>query len=194
MPLLLLVPRLHLLPPTSCPNPALEHAVKKNTLIRSDQAHAVKVTAGSNVAERKTTKKFNQLPPPDEIPTYLQKVVPVKASKAKRTTPPPAVAKTDKSEPIEAPPKIVKPKIVRPKTKPVPAKAARPAAKLRTAKPSSSKAKAQAEEPAPTPIEPVWEQDNPVKTRIDQLINRNAQLAEQLQRLPQMHTARGKRP
>jgi hypothetical protein len=170
--------------------------VKKNTLIRSDKPHAVKVAAGSNVAERKTTKKFNQLPPPDEIPAYLQKVVPVKATKVKRITPPPTVAKTDKSEPIEAPPKIVKPKIARPKTKPVPAKAARPAAKLRTAKPSSSKAKAkaEAEEPAPTPIEPVWEQDNPVKTRIDQLITRNALVAEQLQRLPQTPTARGKRP
>ena len=164
--------------------------MKKTTLIRSDKPHAVNMPAGSNVAARKTTQKFTEPAPADETPTNVQKVVPVKAPKAKRITAPPPVAKTVRAKatkiaPPEAPPKTVKPK-------PAPAKAARPMPKLRNNQAPSSKAKAP--EPDPTPIEPVWEQDNPIKTRIDQLRTRNAQLAEQLQRLPQTPTARGKRP
>jgi hypothetical protein len=117
--------------------------------------------------------------------------MPVKTPKIKRIDPPPAPAKTvrakaAKSLPLESPSKPVKPQTASGKT-------ARPKPKLRTALPSGS-AKAQAQQAAPTPTEPIWEQDNPVKTRIDQLRARNAQLAEQLQRLPQMPTARGKRP
>ena len=163
--------------------------MKKPTLIRSDKPHAVNMPAGSNVAARKTTPKNTPAPPTDETPTNVQKVVPVNPPKTKRITPPPPVAKTVRSKatkiaPPEPPPKIVKPK-------PAPAKAARSLPKLRAPAPSR---KAKTPEPAPTPIEPVWEQDNPVKTRIDQLRTRNAQLAEQLQRLPQTPTARGKRP
>jgi hypothetical protein len=164
--------------------------VKKTTLIRSDKPHAVNMPAGSNVAARKTTQKFTEPATADETPTNVQKVVPVKVPKAKRITAPPPVAKTvrakaTKTVPPEAPPKIVKPKST-------PAKAARSMPKLRNTQAPSKKAKAP--EPDPTPIEAVWEQDNPIKNRIDQLRTRNAQLAEQLQRLPQTPTARGKRP
>lgn len=164
--------------------------MKKTTLIRSDKPHAVNMPAGSNVAARKTTQKFKPAPPPDESPTSTQKVVAVKAPKTQRTSVPTPVAKTvrakaPKTLAPEAPPKTAKPK-------PAPAKAGRAQARLRSAAPPNSQAATQAT--APAPDEPVWEQNNPVKTRIDQLRTRNAQLAEQLQRLPQTSTARGKRP
>ena len=168
--------------------------MKPNTLIRSDKAHAVNMPAGSNVAARQNTQKFKPSEPTDDSPTNTQKVMPVKTPKIKRIEPPAAPVKTVRSKaaispPPQAPSKPVKP--VKPKT--ASGKTARPQPKLRTSQPSGS-AKAQAQTAAPTPTEPVWEQDNPVKTRIDQLRARNAQLAEQLQRLPQMPTARGKRP
>jgi hypothetical protein len=165
--------------------------MKPNTLIRSDKPHAVNMPAGSNVAARKSTQKFKPPEPTEDSPTNIQKVMPVKTPKIKRIEPLTGPAKTVRtnaanSQPPETPSKPVKPQTASGKT-------ARPKAKLRTAQPPDS-AKAHAQQAAPTPTEPVWEQDNPVKARIDQLRARNAQLAEQLQRLPQMPTARGKRP
>jgi hypothetical protein len=162
--------------------------VKKSTLIRSDKPHAVNMPAGSNVAARQSTQKFKSSETSDDSPTNIQKVVPVKTPKSKRIEPPTPAVKTVRAKALEAPTPLAKPK-----SKPPSGKTARSKPKLRSASPSSS-AKAQALDAAPTPIEPIWEQDNPVKTRIDQLRARNAQLAEQLQRLPQMPTARGKRP
>ena len=165
--------------------------MKPNTLIRSDKAHAVNMPAGSNVAARQNTQKFKTSEPTDESPTNIQKVMPVKTPKIKRIEPPAAPVKTVRAKAAISPPPKAPSKPVKPKT--ATGKTARPQPKLRTALPSSS-AKPQAQPAAPTPTEPVWEQDNPVKNRIDQLRARNAQLAEQLQRLPQMPTARGKRP
>ncbi len=165
--------------------------MKPNTLIRSDKAHAVNMPAGSNVAARQNTQKFKPSEPTDDSPTNIQKVMPVKIPKIKRIEPPAAPVKTVRSNAAINPPPQAPSKPVKPKTES--GKTARAQPKLRTAQPTSN-AKAQAQPAAPTPTEPVWEQDNPVKTRIDQLRARNAQLAEQLQRLPQMPTARGKRP
>jgi hypothetical protein len=165
--------------------------MKPNTLIRSDKAHAVNMPAGSNVAARQNTQKFKTSEPTDESPTNIQKVMPVKTTKIKRIEPTAAPVKTVRAKAAISPPPQAPSKPVKPKT--ASGKTARPQPKLRTASPSSS-TKAKAQPAAPTPTEPVWEQDNPVKTRIDQLRARNAQLAEQLQRLPQMPTARGKRP
>jgi hypothetical protein len=165
--------------------------MKPNTLIRSDKAHAVNMPAGSNVAARQNTQKFKTSEPADDSPANIQKVMPVKTPKIKPIEPPAAPVKTVRAKAAISPPPPAPSKPVKPKT--ASGKTARPQPKLRNALPSSS-AKAQVQEAAPTPTEPVWEQDNPVKTRIDQLRARNAQLAEQLQRLPQMPTARGKRP
>ena len=165
--------------------------MKPNTLIRSDKAHAVNMPAGSNVAARQNTQKFKSSEPTDDSPTNTQKVMPVKTPKIKRIEPPAAPVKTVRSKAAISPPPQAPSKPVKPKT--ASGKTTRPQPKLRTAQLSGS-AKAQAQPAAPTPTEPVWEQDNPVKTRIDQLRARNAQLAEQLQRLPQMPIARGKRP
>jgi hypothetical protein len=165
--------------------------MKPNTLIRSDKAHAVNMPAGSNVAARQNTQKFKTSEPTDESPTNIQKVMPVKTPKIKRIESPAAPVKTVRAKVVFSPPPQAPSKPVKPKT--ASGKTVRPQPKLRTPLPSSS-GKAQVQEAAPTPTEPVWEQDNPVKTRIDQLRARNAQLAEQLQRLPQMPTARGKQP
>jgi hypothetical protein len=167
--------------------------MKSNKVIRSDKPHTVNMPAGSNVAARKNTQKFKASDTTDDSPTQIQKVASVKTPKIKGIEPSPPSAKTVRSKapqklPIEAPAQRAKPK-------PATGKTARPKPKLRSAQPQSrAKTKAPAQEAVPAPVVPVWEQDNPVKTRIDQLISRNAQLAEQLQRLPQMPIARGKRP
>ena len=159
--------------------------MKKSTLIRSDKPHAVKMTAGSNVAQRKGPAKAKEPDQPAPLQANIQKVAPTKAPKVQRTASPTSVVKTVRAKAsltrqIEAPAKI-------PKAKATPAKAAKP--KARTTSPKSS-AKVQ----APAPTEPIWEQNNPIKARIEQLRARNAQLAEQLQRLEKTPTARGKRP
>ena len=167
--------------------------MKKNTLIRSDRPHAVNMPAGSNVAARKSTQKFKSSETSDDSPTNIQKVAPVKTPKSKRIEPPTPAVKAVRAKALEVPSVEAPTPLAKPKSKPASGKTVRSKPKLRTASLSSS-AKAQALDAAPTPIEPIWEQGNPVKTRIDQLRARNAELAEQLQRLPQMPTARGKRP
>jgi hypothetical protein len=161
--------------------------VKKSTLIRSDKPHAVKMTAGSKVAQRKGPAKAKEPDPPAPLQANIQKVAPTKAPKVQRTASPTSVAKTIRakaslSRPEEAPAKT-------PKAKATPAKVAKAAPKAR-----STPAKKSVKAPAPAPAEPIWEQDNPIKARIEQLRTRNAQLAEQLQRLQNTPTARGKRP
>ena len=167
--------------------------MKKSTLIRSDQPHAVKMPAGSNVAARQNTQKFKSSETTDDSPTNIQKVAPVKTPKSKRVEPPAPIVKAVRAKALKSPPVETPTPRAKPQSKPASGPTARAKPKLRTAPPTSS-AKAQALDAAPTPIQPIWEQDNPVKTRIDQLRARNAQLAEQLQRLPQMPTARGKQP
>jgi hypothetical protein len=148
--------------------------VTKNTLIRSDKKHAVNMPAGSNVAERKTTRKFSEPDTPVEAPANIQKLPPTKATPAKRKTAPPPAAKT------------VRAKATLTRT---PAPSPTQPTKATKARPTTSKTKA-----ATAPSLPVWGKDSQVKQRIEQLKTRNAQLAEQLQRLPTSATARGKRP
>jgi len=148
----------------------------QNTLIRSAKKHAVKMTAGSNVAERKTSRKFKEPETPAEAPVNIQKVAPVKTTAAKRKT---ASAPT---------------KTVRAKATPVQAAPLPPSSKpKKAAKPRTAATKNKSDTP-PAVVQPAWGQDSPVKQRIDLLKTRNAQLAEQLQRLTSSPTARGARP
>ena len=167
--------------------------MKKSTLIRSDQPHAVKMPAGSNVAARQNTQKFKSSETTEDSPTNIQKVAPVKNPKSKRIEPPAPIVKTVRSKALKSSPVEVPTPLAKPQSKTASGPTARAKPKLRTVPPSSS-AKSHPLDAAPTLNEPIWEQDNPVKTRIDQLRARNAQLAEQLQRLPQMPTARGNQP
>ena len=81
--------------------------------------------------------------------------------------------------------------VARPEPIALPAAAAKPlrakATQPKTPAPARAPAKAQPE----TPAEPIWEQDNPIKRRIEDLKTRNAQLAEQIQRVQNSSTARG---
>ena len=173
--------------------------MKPVPIIRSDKPHTVKVTTGSHVASRTTIQNFKSPEPTEDISSSPRKKAQVKTPKAKPTASPAAAAKTvraksardktPKSPPLEAPSKRAKNQ-----AKPAPVKKARPQPKPSTAALLPTSAQAPIPNVAPTPSEPVWEQNSLVKTRIDQLKARNALLAEQLQRLPQTPTARGKRP
>lgn len=161
--------------------------MKKNTLIRNEKAHAVKLSDGSNTAQRKSPAKASDPDIAVQTPSNLQKVVPTKTPKVQRITAPTVAVKTVRtkaqiSRPVEAPTKTAKLQaapVKVPKTKPKP-------------KPRNSAPKNSAPIQATARIEPLWEEDSPIKARIEQLKIRNAQLAEQLQRLPQTSTARGK--
>lgn len=164
-----------------------ENLLKKSTVIRSDKPHAVKMTEGSNVAQRKSPAQKPDKVAEDEALVNIQQVAPVKTTKSKRllTTETPAKpVKAAKAKPqVKAPTAVARSKdstaknnahsqAGKPKRKPVTVKA-----------------------PMPEVIEvPLWEQDNPIKARIEQLKARNAQLSEQIQRLPSSRSARGLEP
>jgi hypothetical protein len=147
--------------------------MKKNTLIRNDSPHAVKMNEGSNVAERRVKKvaavKEDEPKPSVSLlvkPTPEITPVPVKAPKRSAVKPRPSVRlKT-------APP-------AKPAPASLPIQAVKPLAAI-TAAPILDEAA-------------LWEQDNPVKSRLAQLRTRNALLDEQLQRLKTPFHARGKK-
>lgn len=150
--------------------------MKKNTVLRNESPHAVKMQAGSNVAEHKSRKVAGVKEP---------------AAKAK------VEVKVSPSAPVEAPPAPAK----APKRAP-----AKPRAKVRlkTAEEAPSpKAEKPVSPPPQEPVAPpppvldeaqLWEQDSPVKTRLAKLRTRNALLGEQLQRLKSPIKAQGKKP
>jgi hypothetical protein len=167
--------------------------MKKSTLIRSDKPHAVQVAEGSSVAQRKTTAKKTGTPetPPTPAPLKNLQLAPeVKAAKPR---------KTSTSKAPAAPETTTVPGTAKVPVVANPAKAKRkPALKKAVKKPRSTSTD---KTPAPTPtalpvapVLPVWEQDNPVKARIEELQALNAQLSEQLQRLPTTRTLRGATP
>ncbi|PUE57965.1 hypothetical protein B9Z45_07700 [Limnohabitans sp. 2KL-17] len=135
--------------------------MKKNTVIRNDSPHAVKLREGSNVAERKVKKV--------------------------------AVAKEDAAKPdVKLMAKLAT------EVRPVAAKMPKPSAakarpSVRLKSPPTPAAPAPAAITAPTILDEdaLWEQDNPVKSRLAQLRTRNALLDEQLQRLKSPIHARG---
>lgn len=167
--------------------------MKKTTLIRSDKPHSVQMPEGSSVAQRKSTAKKTSTPetPPTPEPLKNLQVAPdVKAAKSRKApTPKPLAAPAPTPAPAasKAPVAAKPPKA---KRKPAPKTAAR--------KPRNTSAvKASELIPATLPVAPVlpvWEQDNPVKARIEELKALNAQLSEQLQRLPTTRTLRGATP
>lgn len=177
--------------------------MKKNTLIRSERAHTVKMQEGTNVAQRKAVKKDSLAPPPDVPPPInLQKLPPVEPVAYAKPKAKPSVSKTRKKTTLAAP---VDPQPGRP-AKPAPKAKVAPTGKALA--PKLTKAKVAAPEPAasktskaktvrpqpPPPLTNVWEADNPIQQRLARLRMRNAELEEQIQRLQQSMPARGKRP
>lgn len=148
--------------------------MKKNTVLRNESPHAVKMQAGSNVAERKSRKPAGVKEPAAKAPVNAKAPPPPAATVA------PAVAKP----PLRTPAK--------PRAK----------ARLKTSTQVASPEVRQAppaQEPLAAPPPPVldeaalWEQDSPVKNRLAKLRTRNALLGEQLQRLKSPSQARGKK-
>jgi hypothetical protein len=145
--------------------------MKKNTVIRNDSPHAVKMREGSNVAERKVKKvaavKEDEVKPNDNLIVKAAPVIkpaPAKAPKRSTAKPTPGIRlKTPPPAPPAAPV--------------LPSPAVIPPAAI-TAMPILDEAS-------------LWEQDNPVKSRLAQLRTRNALLDEQLQRLKSPLHARG---
>lgn len=150
--------------------------MKKNTVLRNESPHAVKMQAGSNVAERKSRKVAGVKEPAAKTkadsPTVSPPVVEA----------PPAAAKTASRAPAK------------PRAK------ARLKSPAQTSAPAARQSSRPPEDPPAVPSPPVldeaalWEQDSPVKTRLAQLKTRNALLSEQLQRLKSPLPARGKKP
>jgi hypothetical protein len=167
--------------------------MKKSTLIRSDKPHSVQVTEGSSVAQRKSTPEKPSSPDTPKTPEPLNNIQLAPEVKAVK----PRKAATSKA--LEAPEPTPAPAASKVPVAAKPPKAQRkPAAKTASRKPrntSGVKIHAARETSSPAaPVLPVWEQDNPVKARIEELQALNAQLTEQLQRLPTTRTLRGATP
>lgn len=168
--------------------------MKKPTLIRSDKPHAVQVTEGSNVVQRKsTTQKTATSDSPE--PLMTTQLAPVakavkprkaKASKGLETTEPFTRTKAPQAPLDTQPTKTQAKRKAKPDLK---------TAGRKSRKTSRNKTPEPMEAALPVaPVLPVWEQDNPVKARIEELQALNAQLSEQLQRLPTTRTLRGPTP
>lgn len=178
--------------------------MKKDTLIRSDRAHTVKMQEGSDVAQRKTVKKDSLVNPPDTpLPSNFQKIpttetVPSSKSKAKAPASKTRSKALASAPEADSPVRTAKPKPKAPSRGKVPA--AKPiktqaAATIPTPAPAqTSKSKSGRAVPVPAPMNNVWEANNPIQQRLALLRTRNAEIEEQIQRLQQSMPARGKRP
>ena len=132
-----------------------------NTLFRRDTKQAVNMSTGSNVAEPQTKQTLSEPVAQPVAPSNIQKLPHPQHNPAKRKAANTLLAKSLRVKAILAQP-------------------GKAAGQLPTQVPAPAPA------PAPTPVPSlaIWGHDSAVKKRIDQLKIRNAQLAEQLQRLP----------
>ena len=130
-----------------------------NTLFRRDTKQSVNMTADDNVAEPKTEQKLSEPDAPKPVQAHIQKQPAQKTNPAKRKAANNLLAKSFR----------VKANFTQP------GKAAGQA---------SPAAPAPTQAPILTPNLAIWDHDSAIKKRIEQLKIRNAQLAEQLQRLP----------
>jgi hypothetical protein len=191
--------------------------MKKNTVIRSDNPHTVKMQAGSNVAQRKPAAK-DKLQDALIAPTIDNiQHLPPESPKASTTAanPQPSKPKRQKVQLNTAPETTTEhlqpgrnqtpsPQKVKAAAKATPPTTAAPGAKTKkqTAKASTKNTSPErttpkpqaAPAPAPAPAASVWEEDNPIRHRLALLRTRNAELEEQIQRLNQTMPARGNRP
>lgn len=170
--------------------------MKKPALIRSDKPHAVQVTEGSSVAQRKSTTKKSAAPDTPETLVNIQLAPAVKPAKPRKTSANKALAAAESTpEPVAT---QAAEAAAPSKAKAKPKRQGKAALKKAVRKPRSTspdKTPAPTQEALPVaPVLPVWEQDNPVKARIEELQALNAQLSEQLQRLPTTRTLRGATP
>lgn len=132
-----------------------------NTLFRRDTKQAVNMTADDNVAEPKTGQKPSEPDAHKEVQTHIQKQPHQISNPAKRKAANNLLAKSFRAKANFAQHGKA-------------AGQALPPTPIPTPTPT----------PTPAPNMAIWDHDSAIKKRIEQLKIRNAQLAEQLQRLP----------
>jgi hypothetical protein len=168
--------------------------MKKSTLIRSDKPHAVQVTEGSSVAQRKSATPKSASPDTPEPLKIIQKAPAAKGARPRKASAPKALAAFESNPAPAASPAPVAANSPKTKTKSTDKPALKTAVrKPRNTSPDKTPDPMQAALPV-APVLPVWEQDNPVKARIEELQALNAQLSEQLQRLTTTRPTRGATP
>lgn len=149
--------------------------MSKNQVLRSDQPHQVQMPEGSKTASRKSTRKSEE--PAIEEPPAPERRVKAPASPA-ASRPATAVHAQPPAPAVRSKPRLESSNRNTPRKTPPPAAPA-PAA-VRPV-------------PATPPAESMlWESPSPVMTRLQQLRTRNAQIAEQLQRLTLNLPTRGR--
>jgi len=164
------------------------------TLIRSKKPHEVKLVDGTQLAQSQQPLAGEEVPVPALIrkagsSTGSRRAATVANSKTVATasakTPPrkkaasptvPVVRAAKKAAAKSPSPAAAKP--AKPAAKPVAKKAATPSPRL----------------PARVPADGLWEADSAVNQRLQALIERNAQLSEQLQRIQSNALPKGYKP
>jgi hypothetical protein len=154
----------------------METPMKKNTVIRHDAPHSVKMQEGSNVAEHKFKKPALSKEP--EIPASIKKPVKSTATATPTSAKPPARSAAKSRAKVNL------------KTQPTAAPVLPEPDQPLNEKPAV----------AVSPMEPIvlseadlWERESPINHRLSELRTRNALLNEQLQRLKPPFQARGKK-
>lgn len=162
------------------------------TLIRSKKPHEVKLVDGTQLAQSQQPLAGEEVP----VPPLIRKGSGSTGSRRTTTVSKAAVtvsAKTParKKASLSAAPAVRA-------TQKTPAKSASPAAS-KTAKPAAKPAAKKVAPPSPrlparVPADGLWEADSAVNQRLQALIERNAQLSEQLQRIQSNALPKGYKP
>lgn len=153
------------------------------TLIRSKKPHEVKLVDGTQLAQSQQPLASDEAPVPAlirkggkaAVPSTVKAPARKKAPSATAAAPAPRSAKKAASKSAVTAPKAT------PSTK--------PAAKTHAVKKTPSPRL-----PARVPADGLWEADSAVMQRLQALIERNAQLSEQLQRMQSTALPKGYKP
>lgn len=153
------------------------------TLIRSKKPHEVKLVDGTQLAQSQQALASEELP----VPALIRKSGASASANASAKAP----VRKKAISPAAAGVRPAK-KAAAQSPSPVAAKKAKPAAKP-AIKPAIKKAPSP-RLPARVPADGLWETDSAVQQRLQALMERNAQLAEQLQRIQSNALPKGYKP
>jgi len=177
------------------------------TLIRSKRQHEVRLEEGSQIARSQQQQASGDAAPP--VPVSIRKTSAAAGSRrTARAEPAPAAQVSETAAPTRparkkvgttarqtplppaspAPAKVVK------TVKAAPAAAHKPAVKKPAAAAAQPVQRPSPRLPARVPADGLWEADSAVMQRLQSLIERNAQLSEQLQRLQSNTPLKGSTP
>lgn len=176
--------------------------MSKNQVLRSEQSHKVQMPEGSKTASRARTRKTTEPAIEDRPPAERMVKVPPSArapAAAPAEAPRPTPAARAKA-PVAAPtaPATRSKAALGNRSKSTPRKTATPAPPPAPAARSALAPPVAPQRPTPVPPPPpesaLWEAQSPVMARLEQLRTRNAQIAEQIQRLTLTLPPRGNTP